>query len=138
MTNLYPQMRKIGDIELPLQRTHKIPGGDIKILDYLFDMDIPKLSSVLAEIHRMDEPVLMVIRVGKLGFVGLVMYRPPDIWLDFDHQKYQLYISPSLSLLIHYFIERRIKVTDLFESQLLTKIINYLDHYQKNQRVSTT
>jgi hypothetical protein len=131
-------MKKIGNIKLPLQGTHKINGDDTTVLDYLFDMDLPKLHDILGQIHAKDDPAFMAIRVGKLGFVGIFMYRPPDIWLDYPEQKYQLYISPNIALLIHYWVERRMRTHDIYEAQLLTNMINYLDQFAKLQKVSHT
>lgn len=131
-------MQFIGDIKLPLQGTMKVAGDDMKILDYLWDMKLPDLEKFLAKLHKEDTPSLMVASVGHLGFVGLFMYRPPEIWLDFDNQKYQLYISPNIMLLINYWAERRMRTQDIFESQLLSNIIGYLDHYIKNKSVSHT
>jgi len=131
-------MQFIGDIKLPLQGTMKVNGDDMTILDLLWDMKLPDLAMFLTKLHEADIPSLMIARVGHLGFVGLFMYRPPDIWLDFDHQKYQLYISPNIVLLIHYWVDKRMRTHDIFEAQLLTKIIEYLEHYVKNQTVSHT
>jgi hypothetical protein len=131
-------MQYIGDTKLPLQGTMKILGDDVKILDYLFDMKLPDLQKYLSKLHTDDTPALLIAKVGQMGFVGLFMYLPPDIWLDFDNQKYQLYLSPNLPMLIHHWVDRRMRTHDIFESEVLTKIIGFLEEYIQNQTVSHT
>ena len=120
-------MDMIGQVKLPIQDVVKVEGDDIEILDYIFDMKVPDMTKLLELFFKQDIPSMAVIKVGYLGFIALFFYRPPDIWLDFDHQKYQLYLSPNLPLLIHYWTVKRMKTHDLFESQLITKVIAYLE-----------
>ena len=135
-------MRYFGNIKLPLQRVEKVNGSDIEILDYLMDMHIPQMSEFMSNVHKQDIPSMMVLTQGQYGFVGIFFYRPPDIWMDFDFQKYQLYLAPNFGLLIHYWVDRRMKTTDLFENQVTTKVIDYLEPHvkklQQNQSVSHT
>ena len=134
-------MKCFRDIKLPLQATQKVGGEDMEMLDFLWDMKMPDMNKFLLKVHVEDIPSMMVFNHGKMGFVGIFLYRPPDIWLDFDHQKYQIFISPNLVLLIHYWVERRMRTNDLAESQLLSTVINYLENHLnqlRNQSVSHT
>ena len=134
-------MKYFRDIKLPVQKAYKIKGTDIQMLDFLWDMKIPEMNKFLLKVHVEDEPAMMVFTQSKLGFIGLYFYRPPDIWLDFDRQLYHIYIAPNFPLLIHYWTEKRMRTHDIFENQLLTKVIEYLENHLiklRNQSVSHT
>lgn len=134
-------MKYFRDIKLPVQNTQKIEGTDIEMLDFLWDMKIAEMNEFLLKVHVEDIPSMMVFTQAALGFVGLYFYKPPDIWLNFDNQKYQIYIAPNLPLLIHYWVDQRMRTHNLFENQILTKVIQYLENYLnklQNQSVSHT
>jgi len=134
-------MKYFRDIKLPVQKVQKINGEDMEMLDFLWDMKIPKMNSFLLKVHVDDTPSMMVFTHSQMGFIGLFFYRPPDIWLDFDQQLYHIYIAPNFPLLIHYWVERRMRTHDIFENQLLTKVIGYLESHLnslQNQSVSHT
>lgn len=130
-------MKSIGNIKLPLQRVEKVKGTDQDVLDVLFDLNIPDMNNVLHKINEADLPMLVAVNVKGIG-VGLLQFKPPDIWLDFDNQKYQFHIAPNLAILHHYFVEKRMRSTDIFESEVLTKMIDWLEHFSKSQTVSHT
>ncbi|RLD50447.1 MAG: hypothetical protein DRI97_17020 [Bacteroidetes bacterium] len=132
-------MKKIMDIELPLRKTHRLHGSDQVMLDVLFDMKVPDMNTLLARLSKSGTPALIVIKVGELNIIMVLMYLPPDIWLDFDNQKYQVFIAPSVEMVIHYFVDRRMRTHDSLELSILTKMIEFLQSYITNQqRVSHT
>lgn len=130
-------MKQIRNLKLPLQGTVRINGDDGTILDVLFDLDIPSMNETLRKVHEKGDPVLVAMMARNIG-VGLLQYKPPDIWLDYNNQLYHLYMSPNLALLHHHFVDRRMRTNDLFESQVLTQIIVWLEMFEKSQRVSHT
>lgn len=138
-------MRYFAGIKLPIQRVEKIRGEDIDIIDHIIDMKVPDMNKLLALLHQQDIPSMAVISHRELKLVALFFYRPPDIFLDVDAQgdiiyrKYQLYLAPSFPLLIHYWTDRRMRTHDLYESQMITKVIIYLEeHLKKIQNPSVS
>ncbi len=132
-------MTKIKDIHLPLRKTHKIDGTDQDMIDLLFDLKVQDMTRLLDHLHVKNEPMLAVVNMPQWGKVVMVfMFLPPDIWLDFDHQKYQIYLAPDINTMIHFFVARKINSRDTLEIEILVKIIEYLQLHLTNQRVSHT
>ena len=132
-------MTKVKDIQYPLRKTHKLDGTDQQILDVMFDMKIPHMNEMLTKLHAGNVPMLAVVKLAPLhNTIMVLMFLPPDIWLDFDHQKYQMYLAPDLHMMIHHFIDWKMRSRDSFEIAALTKVIEYLESHLMNQRVSHT
>ena len=135
-------MTKISDIQLPLRKTHKIDGTDQQILDMLFDLEIQHMTRLLDELHKKNVPMFAVVKLVKQkDSVLALMFLPPDIWLDFDHQKYQAYLAPNINMMLHHFIDWKVRSQDTFEISSLNMIIEYLERHltsNPNQRVSHT
>jgi len=132
-------MTKISNIQLPLRKTHKINGTDQEMIDLLLDLKIKDMNTLLTKLSTDNVPMLAVVNMPQWGNMILVlMFMPPDIWLDFDHQKYQIYIAPNLNMMIYHFVNWRRRSQDTFEVEALAKIIDYLESHLMNQRVSHT
>ncbi len=105
----------------------------------LFDLKVQDMTRLLDHLHVKNEPMLAVVNMPQWGKVVMVfMFLPPDIWLDFDHQKYQIYLAPDINTMIHFFVARKINSRDTLEIEILVKIIEYLQLHLTNQRVSHT
>ena len=135
-------MTKISDIQIPLRKTHKIDGTDQQILDMLFDLEIQGMTRLLDHLHEKGAPMFAVVKLAKQKDTVLAfMFMPPDIWLDFDHQKYQVYLARDLNMMLHHFVTWKIKSQDTFEISSLNMIIQYLEKHltaNPHQRVSHT
>jgi hypothetical protein len=135
-------MTKISDIQIPLGKVHKVDGSDQQVLDMLFDLEIEGMTRLLDQLHGKNEPMFAVIKLKEQKDTVLAfMFMPPDIWLDFDHQKYQVFLAPNLNMMIHYFGDRRAKSRDTFEISAINMVIDYLERHltaNPHQRVSHT
>ncbi len=130
-------MTKIDELQLPLRKTHKITGTDPDMIDILLDLKIRDMNPLLSKLSTDNAPMLAVVKMPQWdNMIMVLMFMPPDIWLDFDNQKYQIYIAPNLNMMIHHFADWRMRSRDTFEIELLTKIIEYLESHLMNQRVS--
>ena len=45
-------MKYFRDIKLPVQKVQKINGEDMEMLDFLWDMKIPKMNSFLLKVQK--------------------------------------------------------------------------------------
>lgn len=122
-------MTKIGTIELPINRTTKAEGSDQDMIDLLLDLHVVNMNRTLTALNKSQMPVILLVKSNDYQLIILLIFLPPDIWLDFDGQQYQVYVSPNLQWLIHTFVEKRMKCNDPFELAVLTKIIDYMDGF---------
>lgn len=122
-------MTKIGTIELPINRTTKAEGSDQDMIDLLLDLHVVNMNRTLTALNKSQMPVILLVKSNDYQLIILLIFLPPDIWLDFDGQQYQVYVSPNLQWLIHTFVEKRMKCNDPFELAILTKIIDYMDGF---------
>jgi chaperone required for assembly of F1-ATPase len=122
-------MTKIGTLELPISRTVKAEGTDQDMLDLLMDVHIRGLNDTLVLINKAKAPVIMLVKSNEHNLIILLIFLPPDIWLDFDGQLYQVYVSPNLQWMIHTFVEKRMKTHDPFELAILNKMIDYMESF---------
>lgn len=126
-------MPKLGNIELPITTPMKATGSDMEMLDILFDLKV----GFEKEMHKLSIPLVLAVKSVKYNLIVVVLYRPPDIWLDFDGQKFQVFLSPNLQWMVHYFNDRRLKASTNFEYNALTQIVDYLSRFLPKEIVVT-
>jgi hypothetical protein len=133
-------MSYIGNIELPLRKAQKVKvRTDNDVLDIIFDLNIEGMNRLLAEANTKVLPMMAVAKVQSLNNIVMVlMFIPPDIWLDFDGQMYQMYVAPTLEMMIFYFQDMKMKSQDTFEISFLNNVIAYLERFLIKQNISHT
>lgn len=118
------------NIELPVLKAVKAEGSDLEMLDLLFDLKIEGLNGMLLQLKTKRIPALLAVKITRYNdMVVTVFFMPPDIWLDFDGQQFQVFLAPNLFAMIHYFEERRLRSSDRFEFQVLTNMVAYLQTF---------
>ncbi len=106
-------MSTIGkDIELPIVGAFRVKGTDNEMLDLLFDLQTPAIAKAISTMNKVNRTMLMIVRCHSLNLVAMVQFIPPDIWLDFEGQKYQIVLSQDLRWMEHYWQDRRIHQED--------------------------
>lgn len=123
-------MTQLGNIQLPLFKPVKVNGSDLDILDMIFDMKILHMNEVLTAMQKAGLPSILVIHDGVHKLIGVMIFKPPDIWLDFDHQQYQLFLAPNIQWMIHYWVDRKMKSQDVFEVETIQKVIDHLENHK--------
>lgn len=132
-------MKMVGNIKLPLEGTVKHRGTDQDALDLLFDLKVTGMNRTLQLLNTVGEPALLIVKCNYLdGIIALIMFIPPDMWKDFKGQKYQVYLSPSLPLMVHYWQDRRMRTHDMNEVHMITKIMAYCENFLSTQKTSNT
>lgn len=118
------------NIELPVLKAVKAEGSDLEMLDLLFDLKIEGLNGMLLQLKTKQIPAFLAVKITRYNdMVVTVFFMPPDVWLDFDGQQFQVFLAPNLFSMINYFEQRRLKAENQFEFQVLTNLVAYLQTF---------
>jgi hypothetical protein len=128
-------MDSVGNISLPIVETTKAVGGDIDMLDIMFDTKIPMVCKALKDMHNADYPMMLILKARDIKAIFLLLFKPPDILTTIPNQDYQVYAAPSMQALIHYFVMLTTEC-DPFEHQVYTGIIGYLKRVLNEPKIN--
>jgi len=122
-------MPMVGNIKLPITGPIKAAGSDMEMIDILFDLKVDFDKAL----PQLNNPAVFAVRSAAHNLILVLLYMPPLHWADFEGQKYQVFLSPTLPWMIHYFQDKRVKATEKFDYDSLTTIVEFLNNFLPKQ-----